>query len=158
MAAFVPSTAGRDAKRSTWGDIIAFRMDAVTIYKGDIVYMATATGLVQSLVADGSMATGDVFMGVAAETKTAAVADTKYVNVYVTGVFEFKTTETAAVGNIGEIMYGDVSDTGTPIHCLIGVAQTHDIAIGTCVDFPSTALRLVRINDCACNPVHGASN
>jgi hypothetical protein len=158
MADFAANTAGRDAKRSTWGDVVAFLMAATTIYKGDIVYMATATGYVQSLVADASLATGDVFMGVAAETKTAAVAGMIRINCYVTGVFEFKTTETAAVGNIGELIYADPGSDATPSHCIIGTGSLHDLPIGTCVDFPSTALRLVRINDYACHAGHGTAS
>jgi hypothetical protein len=154
---FGANTAPRNAKRQGGGSIVAFRMVlSTTIYKGDIVRIDKTTGLCTSLLATASMAQYDMFAGVAAETKTAHATLVTYINVYTTGVFEFATVDTAAVGDIGEVIYSDCAGGGTPKNCIISSAG-HDLAIGTCVDFPTTSTRLVRIDGYAANGTHGVA-
>lgn len=157
MAAFAANTKGRDALRSHWSQTVPLRMAlSTTIYKGDIVYIAVATGLCQSLVADAGMAVTDTFAGVAAETKTAAAGGVSYINVYTKGIFEFKTTETAAATNVGVLCYAGVDANCTPSYCSIATTVGVDMAIGICVDWPSTALRRVLINNYALH-THGVA-
>jgi len=151
--AWTATTKPRNAKRQGGGNIVALRMTAsTTIYKGDMVRIDVTTGLVTGMLINASLATGDLFAGIAAETKTSPAAGTMYINVYTTGTFEFKTADTAAVGNIGEKIYSDNATNTTEggNYCLLATAG-HAFPIGTCIDFPSTALRLVRIDGFACH-------
>jgi hypothetical protein len=156
--AWTATSKARDVKRQGGGQIVSLRMKlSETIYKGDIVRIDKTTGLVTGSLATAGLATGDVFAGIAAETKTAHAALVTYINVYTTGIFEFNTLDTAAVGDIGEVIYEDSAGNTTQggSYCVLAATGGHDFKIGTCVDFPSTALRLVRIDDFACNATHG---
>jgi hypothetical protein len=132
--AYAASTAGRDSKRSSDGEVVAYRMGlSATIYKGDIVVLETATGLVRAAPIDTTTTTGDMFAGVAQETKTSAAAGTTYINVYVTGIFEF---DHAAAGlvvtDLGKVAYHDsaAAGSGTPHHVEFAGASAHDMAVG----------------------------
>ena len=132
MVAFAANTKGRDSKRQGGGEIIAYPMTlSTTIYKGDIVIVAVGTGLCKSLVADASVATGDFFAGVAAETKTAAASGTTYINCYVTGTFEFlDNTDTVAVTDLGKVVEGDNSADATPSYVKYEGTGSHPNAVG----------------------------
>ena len=159
--AWVATTKQRNAKRQGGGQIVAYRMTAsATIYKGDIVRIDKTTGVATGALATGGMATGDVFAGIAAETKTAHATLVTYINVYTTGIFEFNTLDTAAVGDIGEVMYQDSAGTLTEggSYCVLAATAGHDLKIGTCVDFPTTAKRLVRIDGYAGHAANGVAD
>jgi hypothetical protein len=129
---------------------------STTIYKGDIVYIAVATGLCQSLVAEAGLSATDTFAGVAAETKTAAAGGVSYINVYTKGIFEFTTNETAAATDVGLLIYAGSGADMTPAYCVKATTLTPDMPIGICVDWPSTTKRRVIINNYALH-THGAA-
>lgn len=132
--AFAASTAGRDSKRSQGGEIYSVPMTASsTIYKGDQVIVAAATGLCHSITADDTTVATDKFAGVAAETKTSGASGTEYINVYVTGVFEFENAvDTLAATDIGKIMYADIAAAGdgSPHNVDSTAASAVNLAIG----------------------------
>jgi hypothetical protein len=159
MAVFAQNTKGRDAKRSQWGETISLRMAlGTTIYKGDIVWVqaaaGVATGLCQSLIGEAGLAAGDMFAGVAAETKTAKAGGVTYINVYTKGIFEFKTDEVAAQTDVGLLIYAGSGADMTPSYCVKATTLNPDLPIGICVDWPSTTLRRVLINNYAMH-THG---
>ena len=82
---FAVSTANREPNMSA-GDMVPLSMGITKIWKGDIV-LCKADGYAYSAYATG--ATGDKFMGVAAETvdNTGGSAGDETINVYTTGVF-----------------------------------------------------------------------
>jgi len=142
MAAFAPSTASsgshRDAKRSDGGEIFSFKMKASTvIWEGDIVVVDVTDGLVWALQDDGvgNLDTGDLFAGIAAESKVSGASAPMTINAYVTGIFEMNdATDTLAATDMGVEAYGD-ADIG-------GVGTSSSITIGT---VPANLLTVGRI-------------
>jgi len=158
--AWTATSKPRNAKRGGGGDIVAYRMTAsTTIYKGDIVRIDKTAGTVTGALATGSMATGDVFAGIAAETKTSGATILSYINVYTSGIFEFNTLDTAALTDIGKVVYQDTAGaTADGSYCILTAGGGHDMEIGTCIDFPSTSKRLVRINGYAGHAGNGVAD
>lgn len=157
--AFAASTKPRDAKRSGGGELVAFPMadgssTAVTIYKGDMVILTIATGYVSAMNADNVSASGDLFAGVAAETKTNTLgAGLTTINVYVTGTFEFTVyndADTLAVTDLGKEMYADTvaAKTGSPAHVRETNASANDLKVGRLLALEAgaaTTARKVRV-------------
>jgi hypothetical protein len=127
-----------------------------TIYKGDWVWIDAHDGLIQGSKTETTLASGDMFAGIAAETKTAAAAGVSYLNVYVTGTFEFKTKDTAAATDIGQLIYTDVATDTTEggNWCLLALAASA-LYLGICVDVDiGASTRKVKIDGYACH-THG---
>lgn len=136
---FGASTAARDANYQV-GDMYAVKMGIGTIYKGDIVVIKAADGYAYSQYATG--ATGDSFVGVAAETITATVAGATRIRVYTEGVFEF-TWASAAQTNVGDLAYSQPGASGSPT--VVGGADTHSTLIGKVLDWPAANTVKVKI-------------
>lgn len=132
--AFAASTVGRDSKRSETGEIIAYKMAASkTIYKGDIVALTQATGLVESIQSDATTVATDKFAGVAAETVTSGATVACYVDCYVTGIFEFDHAAAGlAVTDLGKEAYADITalGSGTPHHVEFAAAPAVKLKVG----------------------------
>jgi hypothetical protein len=153
--AYLASTAGRNAKRQGGGEIVAFPMKAsMTIYKGDIVMIDITDGFAQSMLIDTSCAQYDQFAGVAAETKVSPASGTVYINVYVTGSFEFtchNATDTLAATDMGVVAYADTqaAGSGTPYKVCKTGASAKDITVGRFIGLPelgaATTARKVRV-------------
>ncbi len=151
--AFALTTVPRDARRRGGGEIIAFPMKAATqIYKGDIVALDITDGHCWSLQATASMAAGDFFAGVAAESKlSGAVAGVDYIRCYISGTFEFLADEVLAQTDMGVVIYGQTDGTGSPKTVRKTVTAGVDLQVGKLVGFEDgTVTRpLVRIDNYA---------
>lgn len=129
-------TAAYDAKRKD-GQLIAYPMAAVKIYKGALVIVTSATGFVST----GSDAAGVGFVGVAYETvdNTAGAAGGANIRLQKTGEYIY-TAVGAAQTDVGKTAYL-VSD-GT----VQTAATTNSIAVGKVVGYISATQLVVRID------------
>jgi hypothetical protein len=141
--AYAYSTKARDAKRQGGGEIVAFPMGtSATIYKGDIVVIDVNDGYAYPGLADGTLSpalgANDQFAGVAAESKVSTTAGLTYINVYVTGSFEFdigNAVDTLAQTHFGTVVYLDAvyAGTGNPHTVRVSTTSAKDLIIGRIV-------------------------
>lgn len=142
MGSFTASTLAHDAARSV-GDMESMRMGVTKIYKGDLVLIKT-DGYAYSAYSTG--ATGDQFVGVAAETVdntlnmfgSAASAGDKEIRVWLEGEFEYP----IASGNINTVLgvpcYNDRgAGTATPQMVTV-TAGAHACKVGNIVKLNGT--------------------
>ena len=123
-------------------DKLSMKMDAVKLVQETLVTLDASAGYVT-----GAITASRPFIGVAAETvdNSAGSAGDKRIDVWVTGVFYFKTDETAAQTDVGKIAYWDTGSNGGNDQCVIadpGVAME----IGRIVAIEGTTGRWVRID------------
>lgn len=139
--AWAASTVAREAEQQD-PDIIAVLMPTgTTIYQGDLVVTKAADGLAYSVYETGEQY--DSFLGVAAETVTAANATT-YIKLHTQGVFAFVHAAAAQV-NIGAIAYTDPSAGSADVIHATSQPATHSIRVGKIMGRTGTTHLLVKI-------------
>ena len=153
--AYTAATKHRNAQRMGGGEIVAFPMKAsAVIYEGSMVLIDITDGYAVELPIDTTADTGDLFAGIAAETKTAPAAGVVYINVYVTGSFVMSFlngTDTIAQTDLGTAVYADYTagGTGRPWTVCKTGASAHDLLVGRIVEIIGTGVatteRAVRI-------------
>ena len=136
---FDPSTSARDPNYQE-GNVYAFKMGVTTIYKGDLVVVKAADGYAYSQYATG--ASGDSFVGVAAETITCGSAGATRCRVWLEGIFQFDWTS-AAITNVGDLAYSQPGASGTAKQ--VGATDTHSSLVGKVVGFPASGKVDVKI-------------
>jgi hypothetical protein len=146
MGSFTASTIAHDAKRAA-GDLLAIRMGITKIFKGDIVVLKT-DGYCYSAYATG--ATGDQFVGVAAETldnryltegdsgSGAASAGDRQIRCWQEGVFEFDCASATIQTDLGLTAWAsEGSGTDTP-RMILRAAPAHPCIVGVIVELIGT--------------------
>lgn len=139
--AYGASAQAFDTKRSP-GEMISCKMAAELVYKGTLM----------DIQADGyagqiSDTDGLVFAGVAAETKDNSGGSDGDLNIdiYVTGIFEFKTTG-AAISWVGNLAYADLANPDSGQRVLNTTGGTNPVVVGRIVEVVSSTRVRVRID------------
>lgn len=143
MASFTASTVAHDAKRQA-GDLLAIKMGITKIWKGDNVLIKT-DGYAYSAYDTG--ATGDQFVGIAAETvdnrytqegdsaSAAATAGDRSINCWQNGIVD-RDIATCAIA----------TDLGLTCHCTVGTGtDTPRMVIVAATGHPCLAGKIVGI-------------
>lgn len=136
MGSFTASTVAHDLQRSV-GDMESMRLGVTKVYKGDIVVLKT-DGYAYSAYETG--ATGDQFVGVAAETvdNTGGSAGDKEVRVWLTGIFTFDIASSTIETDLGLTVYAtEGAGTDTP-RKVVTVAPAHPVPVGQIVKLIGT--------------------
>ncbi len=139
--AYGASAQAWDTKRSP-SDLVSVPMSNEKVYKGTLMDIL-ATGYAAQ-VADTD---GLIFAGVSAETKdnSAGSAGDLNINIYQTGVFEFKTTG-ADQSWVGDLAYADLANPDSGQRVLNTAGGTNPVCVGRIVGYVSATRVRVRID------------
>jgi hypothetical protein len=128
------------------GKYIALLAKAAQVFKkGDIVVIDATDGLAYKAWAHATTAAGDIFAGVAMESKTAAAGDADTIKVNTKGVHEFDIATTSQAAGLGRPVYHEDGTSGNAQLVVIAAPATHYLRVGVIVGLVSTTKVLVKI-------------
>lgn len=124
------ATAAREDLRQD-GVLTQYKLAAVKLYKGTLVSLNTS-----GYAKKGADVASEIFVGVAFETvdNSGGAAGDKSIRVWQEGTFEFLTSETAAITDIGKKVY--IVDNQTV--AFVGTT-TNDVLVGKITEFVSAS-------------------
>lgn len=139
--AYGASAQSFDNKRSP-GEMISVKMGAEKVYKGTLMDI-DGTGFALQVADTDAL----IFAGVSAETKDNSAGSPGDINIdiYVTGIFEFKSTGLTQA-NVGGLAYADLANPDSGQRVLPTTGGTNPVVVGRIVEVPSATRARVRID------------